>query len=141
MEEKEQKRELTPKQELFCKLYATEREYFGNGTQAYIKAYGLTIRNNSDYASARAMASENLTKPNILKRINELLEVQLNDENADRQLAFLMEQDADFRAKLGAIKEYNKLKSRIENKLDITSQGEKITGYTFEVVRNDGKED
>jgi phage terminase small subunit len=141
MEEKEEKRELTPKQELFCKLYATEREFFGNGTQAYIEAYNINIKEKGAYVSARASAYENLTKPHILERINELLEVQLNDENADRQLAFLMEQDADFRAKLGAIKEYNKLKSRIENKLDITSQGEKITGYTFEVVRNDGKED
>ena len=30
---------LTPQQELFCQLYAGDREFFGNGVQSYIEAY------------------------------------------------------------------------------------------------------
>ena len=141
MDKEEQKRKLNPKQELFCKLYATDRDYFGNGTQAYIEAYDIDITHKGAYAGAGVCASKLLVNANILAHINELLEVQLNDENADRQLAFLMEQDADFNTKLGAIREYNKLKSRIENKLDLTSKGKRITGYTFEVVRKNEEED
>ena|SRR5215203_294398 len=30
---------LNPKQESFCKLYATDREFFGNGVESYIEVY------------------------------------------------------------------------------------------------------
>jgi len=137
-----QEEKLNPRQELFCKLYATDREYFGNGTQAYIEAYNIDIKQKGAYASARTGAWENLTKPDILERINELLELAtLNDSVVDKQLAFLIEQNADFNAKMGAIREYNKLKKRIQEKLDLTSGGEKITGYTFEVVEASNEEE
>ena len=32
---------LTPQQELFCQLYAGDREFFGNGVQSYIEAYNV----------------------------------------------------------------------------------------------------
>lgn len=32
---------LTPKQLLFCRLYASDREFFGNGVQSYIEAYHI----------------------------------------------------------------------------------------------------
>ena len=53
---------LTPKQEKFCQLYMTEE----NGTRAYFKAYNCTLR------SAEVGAHENLRKPKIKARINEL---------------------------------------------------------------------
>lgn len=101
---------LNPKQELFCQLYASDREFFGNGTQSYIEAYDLPP---SKYKTAVVNASKLLTKPNILKRINQLLELKgLNDEYVDKQLEMLITQNADFKAKISAIKEYNSLKRR-----------------------------
>ena len=118
---------LTPQQELFCQLYASNREFFGNGVQSYIEAYGVDTSKPGWYRTARACASENLTKPNILERIDEIFEAHgLNDQFVDKQLEKLIVQDADFSAKMKAIAEYNKLKSRITEKKDITSGGEKI---------------
>lgn len=114
---------LNPRQELFCQYYVSE-EFFGNGTQSYIKAYKVDITVRGAYAMARAGASENLTKPNICARINELLDnAGLNDEFVDKQLLFLIQQHADLAAKKGAIQEYNKLRQRIVDKLDINHKG------------------
>lgn len=113
------------KHELFCKLYATEREFFGNGTQAYIEAFDIDTSKKGAYAAARASASGLLTKANILARINELLELgPLNNEFVDRQIGFLIEQNADYSAKMAAIKEYNALKKRIVKKIEATVDGE-----------------
>lgn len=115
-------RELTLQQEAFCKNYVSE-EFFGNGTQAYINAYNIDLAKKGAYESARAKASENLTKPNICKRINDLLdEAGLNDQFVDKQLLFLINQHADFGAKVSAIKEYNKLKQRVESKMTLTTK-------------------
>lgn len=118
---------LTPQQELFCQLYAGDREFFGNGVQSYIEAYGVDTSKPGWYTTARAGAHENLTKPHILERIDEIFEAHgLNDQFVDKQLEKLIVQDADFNAKMKAIAEYNKLKARITEKRDITSGGEKI---------------
>lgn len=50
----------------------------------------------------------------------------LNDERVDRELSFLIEQDVELRTKLGAISEYNKLKARIHNKLELDSSNIEI---------------
>jgi len=127
------KRELNPEQELFCKLFATTREFFGNGTQAYIEAYDIDIKHKGAYASARTCASNLLTNLNILDRINELLELGgLSNERVDKELLFLITQDAEFSAKLGAIKEYNQLKNRIQKKLEIGL--ENIEGIKIEII-------
>lgn len=106
-------RKLTAKQELFCQLYATDAKFFGNATQAYIKAYNVDLSGLGAYAAARASASENLTKPNISKRINQLLEdIGFSDVEVDKQLAFVIMQHGDLKAKMAGIKEYNALKKR-----------------------------
>ena len=121
---KKKKRELNEKQKLFCELYATNREFFGNGTQAYIEAYDIDLTKKGAYASARVDASKLLTKSNILKQINELLDLGgLNDQRVDKELLFLIEQHSELGTKLGAIKEYNKLKERITDKLEISKKG------------------
>lgn len=118
---------LTPQQELFCQLYAGDREFFGNGVQSYIEAYNVDTSKPGWYSVAKSGASENLTKPYILERIDEIFEAHgLNDQFVDKQLEKLIVQDADFSAKMKAIQEYNKLKARITEKKDITSGGEKI---------------
>lgn len=112
---------LNPKQEAFCELYTQPTEFFGNGVQSYIESYSPDTSKKNWYNTARATVSEILTNPNILKRINELLEADgFNDQFVDKQIKFLMTQNADFGSKLGAIKEYNKLKARIKDKLEIT---------------------
>jgi phage terminase small subunit len=80
---------LNPKQECFCQLYATEVEFFANGTQSYIEAYKPKQVGNW-YQTARARAYELLTSPHILARINELLESgYLNNEHVDKQLGLM----------------------------------------------------
>lgn len=109
---KDKDKGLTPKQINFCELYVSE-DFFGNGVRAYLEAYKPTGLNA--YNVAAAGASENLKKPNILKYINALLDAAgFNDAHADKQLYLVMTQNADFRAKVAALKEYNKLKRRVE---------------------------
>jgi phage terminase small subunit len=110
--------------ELFCNLYATQTEFFGNGTQSYIEAYDVDLTKKGAYASARTMAYKLLTKVDILNRIDELLEsAVLNNQFIDKQLAFLITQHADFSSKMKAISEYNKLKQRITEKKKVEITG------------------
>lgn len=61
-----------------------------------------------------------LTNANVLKRIDELFEAGgLNDQFVDKQMEKLITQDADFKAKMAAIREYNKLKQRITEKKEL----------------------
>lgn len=114
---------LTMKQEQFCQYFATDRDMFGNGTQAYLEAYP-----DSSPEAARRSASDLLTKPDVLKRINELIEFNgFNDVDVDKQLAVVIAQNADFSSKVAAIREYNKLASRITDKLDLTSKDGSMT--------------
>lgn len=111
---------LNPRQEKFAQLYTYgSKEFYGNGTQSYIAAYKVTIGNEEgqmSYNNARVQAHEVLTNPNVKARINQLLEEGgLNDENVDKQLLFLINQFEDKQVKLRAIKEYNKMKKRVEN--------------------------
>lgn len=109
--------ELSPKREKFCRLYSTESEFFGNGVQSYIEAYEPDQSKPNWYKSACSSASRMLGNVKVIARINEILtETGLNDAFIDKQLSFLIAQHADFTNKLGAIKEYNKLKQRIIDK-------------------------
>lgn len=119
---------LTPQQERFCQLYASDREFFGNGVQSYAEAYGVDIAQPGKYRVACAAASENLTKPYILERIDEIFEAHgLCDTFVDKQLEKLITQDADFKTKLGAIQEYNKMKGRIIERKDVTQRNVELT--------------
>jgi phage terminase small subunit len=123
----EEKPKLNPKQEFFCQLYASDRDFFANGVQSYAEAYDIDIRTKSGYATAKVNSSKLLTNANILARINEILELHgLNDVFVDKQLEFLITQNADLSTKVRAINEYNKLKSRITEKIDHTSAGKPI---------------
>lgn len=114
MEEINQRAKLNPQQELFCKYYATDREFFANGTHSYCHAYGLNPEDSKDYKTAMTAASRLLRNDKILDRINELLEDGgLNDQFVDKQLLFLAKQNDELPTKLNAIREYNKLKQRI----------------------------
>jgi hypothetical protein len=115
------KEALNPKQELFCQLFASDREFYGNGVDSYAEAYDIDISNPAKYKSAVVAASRLLTKDNILNRINEILEDGgLNDVFVDKQLRFLVTQNADLSTKRAAINDYNKLKQRITDKKHVT---------------------
>lgn len=131
--------QLSPEQEMFCELFASDREFFGNGVQSYVEAYDVDTSKPNWYKTARACASRLLTKANILRRIDEVFEARgLSDQFVDKQLEKLITQDADFTNKMAAIKEYNKLKQRITDKLDLTSAGEKLAAVAL-VEFVDGK--
>jgi len=117
---------LNPKQELFCKLYTSGGEFFGNGVQAYIKAYEPNQAKRGWYKSAQSSASRLLSNVIICRHICELLETDgLNNVFVDKQILFLITQFTDFNAKIRAIQEYNKLKKRITDKVDMNINAEK----------------
>lgn len=122
---KELKSKLDPRQEMFCQLYASDREFFGNGTQSYIEAFDVVVvnkpkrdsnENQLTYQTVRQYAHLLLTNIDILKRIDEIYEGRgLNDQFVDKQLEFVITQHAELPSKIKAITEYNKLKQRTTN--------------------------
>lgn len=133
METKETKLNLS--QERFCQLYATHKDFFGNGVDSYAEAYDVDQTKPNWYMAAAASASRLLKSVKVIDRINEILEkTGFNDAFVDKQLSFMVAQHADLGSKLGAIKEYNKLKQRIVSKTDITSDGKPITIQISEAV-------
>jgi hypothetical protein len=113
--------ELNLEQEKFCQLYATSKEFFGNGVQTYIEVYEPDQTNPNWYDTACSSASQILRNIKVIARINTILEeTGFNDAHIDKQLSFLITQHSDFTNKLGAIREYNKLKKRIDDKANIT---------------------
>lgn len=132
---------LTLQQEKFCQLYSSDREFFGNGVQSYIEAYDVDLSKKNAYNVAKNGAYENLTKPDILKRINELLELRgLNDSFVDKQLELVITQNAEFHAKVAAIKEYNKLKKRTVEQIEFKNKRpfEDLTDEELAEAINDG---
>lgn len=108
---------LTQRNRKFCKFYVQHSEYFGNGTHAYGQAYGIDIRTPAKYAIAANGAYRLLKNDEILRYINKLLgEMALNDVFVDKQMAFIITQNANLPTKLGGIREYNKLKKRVVNR-------------------------
>ena len=129
---------LNPKQEQFCQLYATDREFFGNGVQSYIEVYKPSTSSRNWYKSACVSASQLLSNIKVYDRINELLDENgLNDAFVDKQLLMLISQQSDFGAKASAIREYNKLKARIIEKIDHTSKGKEIGSITYVKPKRD----
>lgn len=136
MSKVDKKDTLTQKQERFCQLYATDKEFFGNGVQAYIEAYDPDTKQKNWYKTACARASQLLSNVKVCNRINQILEESgFNDVAVDKQLAFLLTQHADLKSKLGAIKEYNKLKQRITEKTETAITINPITQLTAEELR------
>lgn len=114
-------------------MYITDKEFFGNGLQAYAEAYDVDLSKKNAWKSAAAGASRLLKNVKVLAFMNTLLESgSLNDAHVDKQLAFLITQNAELNTKLGAIKEYNTLKARIKHKID-----HNIASVVFKETFND----
>jgi len=102
------KDKLTIKQKLFCKYFL---EGSGNAADAVIKAgYNVSRKNGTvDRKLAKSIASENLTKPDLLKFIQQKLErIGFIDENIMKHHLFLIQQFADLSVKAKAIDMYYK---------------------------------
>jgi len=109
--------ELTLQQKRFCELYTSDTEFFGNGVRSYAEAYHIDLTKKNSYKGAQVNASKLLSKTIILDKMNKLLdEMGLNEIHVDKQLAFLLTQNAELGVKLGAIREFNKLRQRLEGK-------------------------
>lgn len=82
---KSKRKKLTIKQELFAQKYV---EHQGNGTQAALEVYDTTDNN-----TAHSIATENLQKPAVSERVNDLLRrvtddcIALMDQNKMMQTA------------------------------------------------------
>lgn len=112
---------LNQEQEAFCQCYTmSDRELFGNGVQSYIEIYKPNTTVKNWYKTACVRASQLLSNIKVIKRINELLEDWwFNDTNVDKELSFLISQHSELSTKLWAIKEYNRLKARVVDKLPV----------------------
>lgn len=114
------KNKMKPEWERFCQFFASDYETFGNATKSYAKAYNINLAEKGKYGTCRTNGARLLTNADILDRINQILaELVLNDTTVDMQLAFLITQMGDYSAKIQAIKEYNKLKQRITDKVEV----------------------
>lgn len=118
-DEKIDKKWLTAKQELFCQLYSTNMDYYGNWTQAYAMAYDKDLKDKWENKASQVWASRMLRNDKVLSRIRELQNSFLSDEMIDKELSFVALQRDDLGAKMRAINEYNKLKQRITDKSEI----------------------
>lgn len=115
---------LTTKQIDFARYYTTE-EFFGNGMVAYAKAYGLNANDKNQRNRAAVGASTSLRHSTILMLIDIILDSEgFNDQFVDKQLLMVIQQSADLKSKMLAIKEYNALKSRIKTNIEINVKPE-----------------
>ena len=134
---------LNTKQELFCQYFTRSNSMYGNYTMAYAEAYGfrleylsdvpvtkevidkktglLTIEHidDSPYRKAYDYCSKAGSRlgrnGKINDRIKEILVSLMTDEEFDSELVHTMRQREDLSAKMQAIKEFNRLKSRVRD--------------------------
>lgn len=127
--------ELTLKEELFCRNYASTREFFGNGTRSYMDAF-----QTEDAHSASTLAARLLVKVGVCQRIASLLTLQgWNDQFVDKQTLFLITQNGDLKAKAAGVKIYNEVKKRITQKMELSA--DKDSGFKVEFITVKSKKD
>ncbi len=145
---------LSLEQELFCQLYVNNDSTFANATACYANAYGYDLKNadrtpqtdeqgrtikfSSDYDrmenTCSGGGSRLLANMKINDRVNELFLLSMNDNVVDQELMKVVKQNYKLDAKVSAVKEYNKLKQRIVDRLDHTSDGKPIQIQISEAV-------
>lgn len=110
-----------PQEELFCELYSSDRDFMGNGVQSSIEAFNIDMNEKGAYQKALNKSQYLLRKPSICARINHYIErASFNDQFVDKQHAFIIAQHADLRTKMAGIKEYNLLKGRVKQRLELS---------------------
>lgn len=153
-------RGLNINQKRFCELYTKNSALFGNASLCYAIAYEYdldSLSTDSVYATdnegkitekisdspyekaikvCRVNGSKLLTIASINEYINKLLNDLMTDENADSELAWVMQQRSDLGPKVQALREYNKIKGRIIDKKQV-----EVTGLSIKDLYNLAKEE
>ncbi len=143
---------LNPQQELFCIYYTQHRDCIGNGVKSYAAAYDYDLegadKDDEEWENGKKTerstydkmvsvcgsgAHHLLKNPKIETRIRQLFGDMLQDGIVDQKLSEIIVSGKHADA-IQAIREYNKLKQRVTEKLDLSSKGERIAGFTF--IRN-----
>ena len=89
--------------------------------------------------TAAVMATEYLRKPNIAKRIDEILEERAFNDNAVKREHFKLVANSKDEVKIRAIDSYYKLKGKFVEKIDHTTLGEKIEGINYIIPNGNDK--
>ena len=144
---------LNAQRDLFCRLYSQNSELFGNGTLCYAEAYGFDLdslpkgcpnENHGEedegdcspseydlgYHTCSVNGSRLLRNADVQDRVTALLNEMLKDNVVDAQLAKLV-MTADGPTRIAAIREYNKVRQRIVEKVDHTSGGLPIVAFNY----------
>lgn len=146
--------ELNETQELFTQFFIFNDELRGNATRCYAEANGIDLdelpRDDAMYSGkgknrklisaskydksmnvCSVMGHKWLRQVKIQDRLVVLRNELLKDEIVDSQLAKVIMQEDSLHAKMMGISEYNKLRSRIIEKHDVTSDGEPIATINY----------
>lgn len=114
--------DLNVQQKMFCDLYMS-KEYFGSGVHAYAKAYGKDLTIGNQYNAAKVEACKLLKHHKVKEYMKSLLnDMGFNDDNVNRHLLFVIEQNAELSPKVQGMKLYYQLKDQIspDNQVNIT---------------------
>lgn len=126
---------LNERQKLFAVLYTTDKNCFGNATASYKKAYNLT---DKQFNHAGVNAHHLLRNPKIKDFIGKFLDEAFNEVSVDKELTKVIQQEKDLHAKMSGIQEFNKLKARIQTKVDLTSGGKPFAQIVgMKIIKDD----
>jgi len=84
---------LNAQHEKFCKLFVNSKVYFGQATKCYAAAYNKQLNTPEQKNTVSASASRLLTNVKVLQRIDQLLSLQIDEEEVDSELAYLIRQN------------------------------------------------
>lgn len=116
------------KHEAFAQLYVNNQSTFGNATVCYALVYGFEIKESPEVGPEKAKANYNtcsvngakmLGRTKVRNRVNWLMDQLYNEINADRQTAYVMQQNHNLGAKMLAVKEFNRVQQRVESKMKV----------------------
>ena len=114
---------IDPLKERFARLYTSgDIELFGNGRRSALYTYFADEWELDEGKEKKRLimkadkkARTLLRNNKVLARCDQLLDARgFNDTHVDKQHLFLINQMSDLPTKLGAIREYNKVKGRVK---------------------------
>lgn len=108
---------------LFCRLYATSGECFGNGALSYSVAYNRTNKTAKQIASNSQMASMLLKNLEVYSLCEKFLAETMDDAIADKELSRVILQSHDLKAKVAAIRAYNDVRGRNQTRVKVGFEG------------------
>ncbi len=134
---------LNPKQRLFCELYVKNSDLFGNATHCYAEAYNYKLDTLSEeaeyeedeegkrkkvkdspydlaYNLCSVEGARLLRNPRINDYVNTMLGSILTEEMVDKELSWVINQRKELGPKIQAMKEFNKLKKRVIERVEIS---------------------